>query len=76
MRSISDTELHDVHPAAARILGCAVVAVRTGWHVVLDVEERYDYVADNLLAAARWILAFTGRPNKPLQPASGADALG
>ena len=42
----------------------------------MDVEERCDCVAYNPPATGRWILAFTGRPNKPLQPTSGADALG
>ena len=54
--------------AAARTLGCRGILVRTGWHVEPDVEILADHVADNVLAAARWIIASTKRPNIGLEP--------
>lgn len=42
---------------AARALGCRGVLVRTGWPVDPDVELRGGTVADDVLAAARWIVA-------------------
>lgn len=44
---------------AARALGCGAILVRTGWPTGADVEALADYVADDLLAAARWILRLT-----------------
>jgi D-glycero-D-manno-heptose 1,7-bisphosphate phosphatase len=41
----------------ARNLGCCGVLVRTGWHVEPEVEALADHVADDVLAAARWITA-------------------
>ena len=58
---------------AAQLLGCTGVAVRTGWEIVPDVEKICDHVANDILAAARWITASRG-PNKRLQPALGAIA--
>lgn len=52
---------------AAQLLGCTGVAVRTGWEIGPDVEKICDHVADDLLAAARWIIA-SRRPGKRLQP--------
>ncbi len=42
---------------AARTIGCRRVRVRTGWPVAAEDEALCDYVADNVLAAARWIVA-------------------
>ena len=58
---------------AAQLLGCTGVAVRTGWEIGPDVEKICDYVADDLLAAARSVIALRG-PNKRSQPALGAIA--
>lgn len=48
--------------AAARTLGCRGILVRAGWHVEPDVEALADHVADDVLAAARWIIASTDEP--------------
>ena len=53
---------------AARTLGCRGILVRTGWPVEPDVEVLADHVAENVLAAARWIIASTKRPNIGLEP--------
>jgi hypothetical protein len=47
--------------AAARVLGCAGILVRTGWPVAAEVEALADPVADGVLEAARWILGRTER---------------
>jgi len=41
---------------AARAIGCRGVAVRTGWRLDPAVDELCDHVADDLFAAAHWIL--------------------
>jgi histidinol-phosphate phosphatase family protein len=41
---------------AARAIGCRGVAVRTGWRLDPAVDDLSDHVADDLLAAAHWIL--------------------
>ena len=43
--------------AAARTLGCRGVMVRTGWQVAPENEATCEYIADNVLVAARWITA-------------------
>lgn len=53
---------------AARTLGCRGILVRTGWHIEPDVGLLADHVADDLLAAARWIIASTKEPNIGLEP--------
>lgn len=42
---------------AAQRLGCERVLVRTGWPVQQDVELLASYVANDVLAASRWIVA-------------------
>lgn len=56
---------------AAQLLGCGSVLVRTGWPVSPEVEQHADYIAEDLLAAARWIIASgKERPNKRLHPSA------
>jgi len=59
---------------AAQLVGCTGVAVRTGWGIGPDVEKICDHVADDLQAAARWVIASRG-PNKRLQPAALGTSL-
>jgi D-glycero-D-manno-heptose 1,7-bisphosphate phosphatase len=40
---------------AAQTIGCPGVLVRTGWQVAPQTEAACEYVADDLLGAARWI---------------------
>ena len=40
---------------AARTVGCRGVMVRTGWQVAPGSEAKCDYIADDVLVAARWI---------------------
>lgn len=46
---------------AGGLLGCCRVAVRTGWRMGSEVQECCDHVADDLLAAAQWIVASAAR---------------
>lgn len=61
--------------AAARTLGCPGILVRTGWPVEPDVEALAEHVADDVLAAARWIIASTKRPNIGLQPSAAGEIM-
>ncbi len=45
---------------AARTLGCRSILVRTGWQVEPHVEALADHTADDVLAAALWIMGFNG----------------
>lgn len=47
--------LEDVE--AAHTLGCRSVLVRSGWATTPVTEARATFVADNVLGAARWIVA-------------------
>lgn len=56
---------------AAALLGCKSVLVRTGWPVSPEAEQRSDHMAEDLLAAAHWIMASRNeRPNKRLHPSA------
>jgi len=48
---------------AAQLLGCRSVLVRTGWPVGPEAERRSDYLAEDLLAAAQWIMASRVEPS-------------
>ena len=68
---VGDTR-HDM--VAASLLGCRGVAVRTGWGVGHMGAAFCDHVADDVMAAAKWIVDVAGAAQQPLQPTSGAAA--
>lgn len=62
---------------AARHIGCRGVLVRTGWPVSGDLEPLASFVADEVVGAARWIVAtIVTEPRRRTLIGSGQDTSG